>query len=77
MKKSPALIQFDPSILSKIDTHAKTLGVSRNATVNIACSQMIGECERLRTETFYLQSELTKLRQLLVKVTLAKGGFEL
>ena len=70
MKKSPALIQFTPSILQSIDAYAKQNGISRNASVNIACSQLVNECDTLR-------QEVEKLRTLVIKVSMAKGGFEL
>lgn len=76
MKKTGALIQFDPRVLASVDQYAKAAGVSRNAAVNLACSTLVSEADRLREESRRLLQEADRLRQLVVKVAIAKGGVD-
>jgi len=60
-KKKPALIHFSAPLLKDLDAYAKGCGISRNAAVNLACSELLGETERLKEEADRLRSLVIKL----------------
>jgi len=60
-KKKAALIHFPALLLRDLDDYAKSCGISRNAAVNLACSELLGETERLKEEADRLRSLIVKL----------------
>lgn len=74
MAKKGCLIQFSPNVLKELDLYAGTNGLSRNAAVNLACASLVGEADRLRKESVQLLLEANRLRDMVVKIAMAKAG---
>jgi hypothetical protein len=70
MESKACSITFNSGVLAGVDEYAASCGISRNAAVNLACSMLTKEADRLRKESAALLAEGERLREMVLKLAM-------